>query len=442
MKKFTIAAMAAVCAVSIIACNKSGTSKTSTSYEHEPGPNDVIITDESTSDAGQTQEPETQEPITQEPVTQEPDTQEATTSYVEPTTVDLVMIGDMLMHGSASTPALQADGSYNYDYLFANVKDDIMAADVAVVNQEVIFAGNELGNQGWPSFTVRTEQGDALVNNGFDVVLQATNHTTDWAEGGIVNTLNYWKNNHPETTVLGIHESQEAADAITIYESNGVKIAMFNFTYGVNGHVPDDKKYLVDVLSAESMQSIAENLAKAREMADFVVVFPHWGSEYSLAVTQDQRNWAQYFANNGADLIIGTHPHVLEAVEWVTATDGRNVLCYYSLGNFVSIQYHNTTMLGGMAKVEISKDSAGTRISNYDMDFLVTHYVPGRSVVTTYFLDDYTDELAATHAILTEPYTGDAAAVANYHAWNDPYPFCVATLKALAETICPDLADY
>ncbi len=437
MKKFAIAAIAVICAASVIGCNRSGSSKTSISYEHEPGSDDVIITDETTSDAGRTQQSETQQSETQES-----ETQEATTAYVEPATVNLVMVGDMLMHGSASTPALQADGSYNYDYLFANVKDDIIAADVAVVNQEVIFAGNELGNYGWPNFTVRTEQGDALVNNGFDVVLQATNHTTDWAEAGIINDLNYWKNNHPEITLLGIHESQEAADNITIYESNGVKIAMFNYTYGVNGHVPDDKKYLVDLMNEETMQSIAEDLALAKEMADFVVVFPHWGTEYSLTATQDQRNWAQFFADGGADLIIGAHPHVIEPVEWVTSADGRQVLCYYSLGNFVSIQYHNIAMLGGMAKVEITKDSEGTRISDYDMDFLVTHYVSGRSVVTTYFLDDYTDELAANHAILVEPYGGDAAAVANYHAWNDPYPFCVATLKSLAKTVCPDLAEY
>ncbi|MGN0375854.1 MAG: CapA family protein, partial [Butyrivibrio sp.] len=109
-------------------------------------------------------------------------------------------------------------------------------------------------------------------------------------------------------------------------------------------------------------------------------------------------------------------------------------LVYYSLGNFVSIQYYNFSMLGGMAQVSITKDASGTYISSYDMDFLVTHYTAGRTAVTTYFLDDYTDELAAQHAILIEPNE-------KYMNVNKNYPFTVEGLKALARQICPDLAD-
>lgn len=108
---------------------------------------------------------------------------------------------------------------------------------------------------------------------------------------------------------------------------------------------------------------------------------------------------------------------------------------YYSLGNYISIQYYNYSMLGGFAEVTITKDSTGTYISDYDMDFLVTHYTAGRTEMTTYFLSDYTDELASRHAILTEPYAGQYAE--GYRNVNQWYPFTVEGLWNLARQICP-----
>ena len=355
---------------------------------------------------------------------------------VEPVTITMMAVGDMLMHGGASVPALQADGTYNYDYLFANVLDEIQAADIAVVNQEVVFGGNEKGNIGYPCFNVRTEQGDALVKAGFDVVLHATNHTMDQGAIGIHNTLDFWKNNYPDTTVLGIHENEESYNTVNIMEVDGIKVALLNYTYGLNGfNLPANEPYLVDLMNEWSTDKMEADLKYANENADFVVVFPHWGTEYVLAETEQEAQWAQFFADNGADLIIATHPHVVQPVKWITGANGNETLVYYSLGNFVSIQYYNFSMLGGMAQVSITKDATGTYISEYDMDFVVTHYTAGRVAVTTYMLDDYTSELAATHAILVEP-------TEKYMNVNAGYPFTVEGLKNLSEQICPDLADY
>lgn len=354
----------------------------------------------------------------------------------EPVTITMTAIGDMLMHGSASFPAVQPDGSYNYDYLFANVLDEIQAADIAVVNQEVIFGGNEIGILGYPQFNVRTEQGDALSKAGFDVVLHATNHTMDQGANGVHNTINFWKNNHPDMTVLGIHESEESFNNITIKEVDGIKLALLNYTYGLNGFsLPADQPYLVNLMTDYTKDKIIADMALAREMADFVVVFPHWGTEYVLTETAEEQQWAQFFADNGADLIIATHPHVIQPVKWIEGAGGNQTLVYYSLGNFVSIQYYNYNMLGGMAQVSITKDSTGTYISDYDMDFVVTHYTAGRAIATTYMLDDYTNELASQHAILFEPSQ-------KYMNVNANYPFTVEGLKALAEQVCPELADY
>lgn len=358
---------------------------------------------------------------------------EATTQA--PVTVNIVSIGDMLMHASACNPALKPDGSFNFDYLFEHVKNEISSADLAIVNQETIFGGNEKGNISYPNFNTRTELGDSLVNAGFDIVLHASNHTLDQDINGVLNTLNYWKSSHPDTTVLGIHSNTEEASNINIVEKNGIKFAVLNYTYGLNGRsLPAGYDYLVDLMDEKSIPKIADDIKRARSMADFVIVFPHWGEEYLLAATQGQKDWAKFFADCGADLIIGTHTHVIGPVEWITSSDGRQVLCYYSLGNFVSIQYRYASMLGGMAKVSVTKDATGTHISKDDMDFVVTHYTPGRTAVTTYMLRDYTNELAQQHAILTEP---DPAVFTEKNAG---YTFTPEGLKAIAMKVCPAYA--
>lgn len=374
--------------------------------------------------------------------TSEPASEETTeiTATVAPVSVNLIAVGDMLLHGGIHNSALQADGSYNYEHVFKHTKNRITAADIAVANQEVILGGVELGVSSYPQFNSPQDFGDALVDAGFDVILHASNHTMDKDTVAVLNTIHFWKEKHPDITFLGINENQDERNTIRIVEKDGVKLAMLNYTYGLNGFsLPSDKPYLVNLMDEAHKTEIAEDLKKAREEADFVIVYPHWGTEYVLEATDEQKQWAQFFADNGADLIIGTHPHVVEPVEWLTASDGRQTLVYYSLGNYISIQYYNYSMLGGFAEVTITKDSSGTYISDYDMDFLVTHYTAGRTEMTTYFLSDYTDELASRHAILTEPYAGQYAE--SYHNVNQWYPFTVDGLWNLARQICPQFVD-
>lgn len=371
---------------------------------------------------------------TEEVVSTEPTTEVAAT--VAPASINLIAVGDMLLHGGIHNSSLQADGTYNYSHVFEHVKDRIQAADIAVANQEVILGGAELGVSSYPTFNSPQAFGDALVENGFDVILHASNHTMDKDTIGVLNTIHFWKEKHPDITYIGINESAEERSEIPVVDMNGISIAMLNYTYGLNGFtLPEDKPYLVNLMTESHKEQISEDLHKARELADFVIVYPHWGTEYVLDATDEQRTWAQFFADNGADLIIGTHPHVVEPVEWITASDGRQTLVYYSLGNYISIQYYNYSMLGGFAEVTITKDSTGTYISDYNMDFLVTHYTAGRTEMTTYFLSDYTDELACRHAILTEPYQGQYAE--GYRNVNQWYPFTVEGLWNLAKQICP-----
>lgn len=336
--------------------------------------------------------------------------------YIGPE-VTLVMVGDILFHTPVAESGVQEDGSYNYDAVFANVKDEIEAADLAIVNQEVIIGGKELGISGYPSFNAPYELGDALVNAGFDVVLHATNHTLDQGKKGVKNCLSFWKNSYPEVAVLGINESQDAQDNnIYVYEQDGIRIAILNYTYGTNGiALPSDMPYAVNLLDEEK---VTEDIAKAKEQADFIVVCPHWGTEYQLTASREQERWTQIFLENGVDLVIGTHPHVIEPVVWMTR-DGNaekasenqgadGMLVYYSLGNFVNWTASSgdgiaNRMVGGMAEITIGMDERGEAfILEYDIEPLVTHLAEGTNGVTTCFLSDYTEELAAENAIIAQ----------------------------------------
>lgn len=310
--------------------------------------------------------------------------------------VSISMVGDVLMHNPTLKSGLQDDGSYNYDHLFKNVKEQMENADISLANQEVILGGTDLGISSYPAFNAPQELGDSLVKSGFNTILHATNHTLDKGQKGVDNTLTFWKEKHPETTVLGIHESQEDRDQIHVFEKKGFKIAILNYTYGVNGnHIPEDRPYLVDLMDKSRME---KDIQKAKELADYVIVCPHWGTEYVFEATEEQKEWTDFFLKQGVDLVIGTHPHVIEPVEWVE--DGENkMLVFYSLGNFVSCQDKWYRMLGAMANVTLLKDADGNvTVTEYGVEPLVTH-IANKSEYTTYYLKDYTEELAKKNKI-------------------------------------------
>ncbi|MDE7284652.1 MAG: CapA family protein [Lachnospiraceae bacterium] len=317
------------------------------------------------------------------------------------------MVGDILLHTPVAKSGVQEDGSYNFDAVFENVKEEIAAADLAIVNQEVIIGGEELGITGYPSFNAPYELGDALVDTGFDVVLHATNHTLDKGGKGVNNCINFWKSNYPDIAILGINESEEEQDNnIYVYEQDGISVAILNYTYGTNGiPMPADMPYAVNLLDEEK---VTEDIKKAEELADFTIVCPHWGTEYRLTSSAEQERWTDIFLENGAGLVIGTHPHVIEPVEWVRDDNGNEMLVYYSLGNFVNWTSGTgegvaNRMVGGMAEVTICKNVDGEAyISDYGVEPLVCHLSEGTNGVTTYLLSEYSQQLAAENMIVMQ----------------------------------------
>lgn len=349
---------------------------------------------------------EKEEPKVPENVPVEEETAQGTEeqTYTEPE-VQLLMVGDMLLHDPVLESGRREDGSYNYDHLFTHVKEEIQEADIAIANQEVILGGAEMGLSGYPNFNAPFEVGDALAEAGFDVVLHATNHTMDRGKEAVLNCLNYWKTEQSEVAALGIFDSQEAYDnEIYVQEKDGIKIAILNYTYGTNGMpIPEDMPYAVAMLEEEK---VLADLQKANELADFVVVCPHWGTEYMHEQSEEQDNWTTLFLENGVDLILGTHTHTIQPAKMLTGENGEEMLVYYSLGNFVNATAESGTgtadrMVGAMAKITISRRENGeVYIKEYGVEPLVTQLLYGPQEITTYKLTDYTEELAAENKIL------------------------------------------
>ena len=318
---------------------------------------------------------------------------------VEPE-VTLIMVGDMLMHMPVNNSGKMEDGTMNFDHLFTYTKDMIAEADVAIVNQEVMLGGTELGISGYPKFNTYYEVGDALANAGFDVVLHATNHTMDRGKDGLLNCLNFWETNYPNMAIVGIQDTKEEQSEIYVYEHQGIKVAILNYTYGLNGlPMPSDMPFAVNLIKESQ---IAEDVARAKELADFVVLCPHWGTEYVLEETKNQRMWAEFFMECGVDLVIGTHPHVIEPAEMWTDEEGNEMLVYYSLGNYVNSTASEEKnigwrMLGAMATVTLSRNENGeVYIKEYGAEPLVTYVSSDKKEIAVYPLEQFTEEMAAS----------------------------------------------
>lgn len=327
-----------------------------------------------------------------------PESAERATVYDEaaPDELSLLMVGDVLVHTGVWQSGERADGTRSYDHLFAQVADDVAAADLALVGQETILGGDALGISGYPTFNSPQEIGDAEVAAGFDVALCGSNHALDKGMAGIEAALGYWRSAHPEVLVTGIADSQAAFDALPIVEREGHRIAVLNYTYGTNG-IPLPQPWAVRQLDEAQ---IAADAAAVREAgAEAIVACPHWGVEYAAAPSDDQRRWAQVLADAGADAIIGGHPHVVQPFEVIESSEGRAVPVFWSVGNFTSTQPRKDTMVGAMAQVSLLFDGDGTcEVTSCALTPLVTHRAAG-TAFTTYRLADYTEELAAANQI-------------------------------------------
>lgn len=310
--------------------------------------------------------------------------------------ITLLTLGDNLLHMPVVNSGKKEDGTYDYTHIFAKLQPRIKNADIAVIGQETVFGGEELGYSGYPMFNSPSDMGKTLVKEGFDVVLHASNHILDRRAEGVENTLEFWSK-YPDMLILGINETAKEKETVDIIEKKGAKLAMLNYTYSTNGMVlPEGKEYLVNYIDEEKIKSDAEY---AEKNADFTIAFMHWGTEYSTKPDEAQKALAEKMCEWGVDLIVGSHPHVIEPLEWVESENGNRMLVYYSLGNFVSRQLEAVNLLGGMADVTLKYDGETVAIESYEFVPIVTHYDRTYTDFAVYTLDSYTNELAAQHGV-------------------------------------------
>ena len=288
--------------------------------------------------------------------------------------LSLVMVGDALLHSSLYKDGYK-NGKYDFSSQLEYIKPIIQNYDLAFYNQESILGGTELGLSDYPTFNSPQEFGDSMIDAGFNLVSLANNHTLDRGEKAVLNSCNYWKNK--DVLTAGSYSSKEEAEEIKIKEKNGIKYTLLAYTYGTNGiKVKEGKEYLVNLYSDEKAKA---DIEKVRDKVDLLMVSMHWGTEYKTEPTETQKKQAEYLSSLGVDIIIGTHPHIIEPITYINDT-----LVIYSLGNFISAQSTNNdynTMVELMTSVDIikeEKDGQTTiKLDNLNNELLYNYYQKG-----------------------------------------------------------------
>lgn len=310
----------------------------------------------------------------------------------------LVAVGDNLIHMTMIDSGRSESGAEDYSPFYANVKSYISDADIAVINQETILGGSEFEYSGYPTYNTPWAVGEAAIKAGFDIFTCATEHAMDMGFSGIEQECLFFEE-HPEVVHTGTNDSEDDWKNIVYYEKNGITFAILNYAFGMNGvSLPDGKPWCVNIMNREKVSS---DVKEAQGKADVVIVFPHWGTEYSTSVSAYQQEYVQLFSELGVDIVIGSHSHVLQPVEWVENSEtGKKMLVYYSLGNFISYQTSLDQLCGGMAEIKIEKNSKEITISSAKLIPTVCWYEEdnGDFSFTVYRLSDYTEALAKSHA--------------------------------------------
>ena len=277
-------------------------------------------------------------------------------------TVTLCAVGDN-MGTDSNLPVADrfdgttGDGKYDFSPFYAEIKPEVEKYDLALINQETMTAGTSDGRSysGYPEFNTPESVIDAIVDAGFDIVNIGSNHTWDNGEEGIVNTHENI-GRFPEVMIIGSYRSYDDREAIRLEERNGKTIAFLSYTYGDNHYASPEEfpntfyscPFQKDVMSGE--------INRAKAIADAVVVYVHWGTEYTSVPNDQQRDYAQFFADQGVDLVIGSHAHIIQPVEIYKSSSGKEVPVVFGLGNLTSGWDTAEYLLSGLFSCTISWD--------------------------------------------------------------------------------------
>lgn len=274
-------------------------------------------------------------------------------------TINMAVIGDIMCHSTNFQSAYNSEtDSYDFSNVFTDIKPYIESADIAIGNLETTFAGKNVGYSGYPTFNTPESLAKNIVDLGIDVVSTANNHSLDKRYNGLISTLD--ELDKVGLSHTGTYRSKEEQDTILTKNVNGINIAFLSFTYGTNGiPVPTGKEYCINLIDENLM---LDQLSKAKALnPDVICVNMHWGDEYKLVQNKTQEKLADFLFKNDVDIILGSHPHVLEPMEkrTITLEDGstKDGFLIYSLGNFMSGQVIENTRNSIILQLQITKHS-------------------------------------------------------------------------------------
>lgn len=326
------------------------------------------------------------------------------------TSINMAIVGDIMCHSTNFESAYNKENdTYDFTNVFTEVCDYIKTADIAIGNLETTFSGKDIGYTGYPTFNTPEQLAQNLIDLGIDVVSTANNHSLDKRYAGLESTLNELDKVHLSHT--GTYRSKEEQNTILTKDVNGIKFAFLSFTYGTNGiPVPDGKEYCINLID-ENL--ILDQINKAKQLnPDVICVNMHWGEEYKLVQNSSQEKLADLLFKNGVDIILGSHPHVLQPMEkrTITLDDGttKDGFVIYSLGNFMSGQVIENTRNSIILQLRLTKHTNNSiTIDSYN--YIPTYmYDSGAGQVNRYKILDINqtifDHEQANHLITEDLY--------------------------------------
>lgn len=286
------------------------------------------------------------------PVTPAPNGREAADhTESSPANIRLVASGDMLPHETVAVRAKTA-GSYDFQQFFTEVEPIFKGADIRYCNQEALSAGEQFGLSYYPTFNAPTKFAEDLSAVGCNLVSLANNHINDKGQAAINMTLDVWDGLKPLAHSGANRSAVEQAADVQYFEVKGVK-----FAFAAYAEFSNNRNVTAYGLNLLNENLVHTHLTEARQKADIVLVSVHWGAEYSAKINAYQDRWATIFAGLGADVVIGSGPHVLEPVKRLPKAGGGETLVWYSLGNMLSSQLQTESLVGGFAIMDFDPDS-------------------------------------------------------------------------------------
>ena len=343
----------------------------------------------------------------------------AVAAYVEPTptpeptpeptptveTVRFSATGDDLIHDGIYLQAKErgSDGYYDFSYAYENMRDFYTQFDVNWLNQETLV-NDAFAPSGYPMFSTPGDITDALYDLGFRVFSLSNNHSYDKGAAGIDASRAHWAAMPDDVVTMGFY-NLETYDDYAYQTVNGITFGYLSYTEHTPG-LPTPSAATPGVVYLSDLDTIERQIAAMRPNCDVLVVSCHWGVEGSHDVVDSQRQMAQWLADRGVDLIIGTHPHVTQTAEWLTGAGGNTSFVAYSLGNFLNAQSSADNVIGAVLDLTFQKTtqpdgSSAVEMQDPKLHCVVTQYEDGWKNVRVYPYPAYTDEMGAAHGNFT-----------------------------------------